>query len=199
MKSVQEITTETVQKIMKRGESYIWNILYRDEEDSPEKYIEDLRKVIKDHDDVIYKTKREMNLPSSEEFLNMIKDGIKDINVSDITSFKLSIETQNEFPPDGVTGHSYFNTTIPDKYFPNAYNQMINIDSFYSALIDYFSPEFIWEDSLTQGDLMSILGDKVVEFFKTTGIPFYWVDELIDWNEEFPDDIDLFFGENHDT
>jgi hypothetical protein len=199
MKSVREITDETSKRIMDRGYQYARNVVFNENDDSPEEYIKDLRGIIKDYDLVRNKTEREEKLPSSEEFLEMIKKTIGDFNISDITEFRLGLQTQNCFPPDGITGHSFFNTKIPHKYHPDEHTEMIDVDEFYSALLDYFGSEFIWEDSITQGDLINILGERVVDFFKVTRIPFYFEGTLIDWNEEFPDEIDLFFGENEDS
>jgi hypothetical protein len=198
MKSVREITDETSKRIMDRGYQYARNVVFNENDDSPEEYIEDLRGIIKDYDLIKNKTEREEKLPTSEEFLEMIKKTISEFNISDITEFKLGLQTQNRFPPNGITGHSFFNTRIPHKHYPK-YTEMIHVDELYSALLDYFGSEFIWEDSITQEILMNVLGERVVNFFKDTGIPFYFEDTLIDWSEESPDEIDLFFGESHDT
>lgn len=200
MKTVQEITVDSVKNILKRGEEYIWNMLYNDKEDSPELFIESLKEIINNYDVMKGKTEREMGKPSSEKFLEMIKEAIDEsgISVDNIKTFRVGVQTQNRFP-DGITGHSFFTTNIPHKYHPEEHTEDIYVDGVYYALLDYFGTEFVWNEATNQADLMSILGDKVIEFFKTNNIQLYWEDKPLDLNDENPEEVDLFFAENWDS
>jgi len=196
----RNLVQKTIENIMDTHDSYIRHIAFDSPTElSPIKFIDSLRDIIKQYDSDADLFARQESLKSSTEILSMIKKEIKDVDVTKLTEFRLSIQTQNEFPPDGITGTAFFETSIPHKYHPESHTETIYVDSVPDMLLDYFGSERIWEDSISQKELMDILGNEVIEFFKETKIPFYFESTLIDWNDETPDEVDLFFGENWDT
>jgi hypothetical protein len=186
MNTIDNLKSKAVGDIMNTVSEYISSIYKVTAE--PEILIENMRNIISEYD----KELEEIKIRKENKVMEILNDTINHEYMKSMTKFVISVDAQVRFP-GYVFGKALFlnedNTCSLSSY------------ELQKLAVEHWQDK-VWEGNsitgaLSQKELMDFLGDEFIEFLMKNDIDLFWDSTLLDVHDDYPEEIDLFFGEDY--